>query len=111
MMEQEVRMNVNDGGHFFADEASVIHNPVKMVLDFKSVTPRIDISSQGMRVVMVHNTVAMEPYLAKDLAKVLNENIKTYEKKFGQIIRPKSLGKIKKFSGAEKKNDKADYFG
>ncbi len=110
-MEQEMRMNVNDGGAFFADEVSVIHNPVKIVLNFKSVTPRMDLGNQQMRLVMIHNTITMEPYLAKDLAKVLNENIKTYEKKFGTIVKPKSLGKVKKFSAAEKKEKKADYFG
>jgi len=110
----EVRMNVKDNSSFNAEEVSVIHNPLRIVLDFKSVTPRVDVSGQPMRMTMEHNVVVLEPYLAKNLLRVLEDNIKNYEKRFGKIDEPKAMEKAKKLAkadGKKAKEVKQDYFG
>src|SRR3989344_5960433 len=40
---KKVKFDIDNGQTFFADEAGVIHNPLKVILDFRSITPRIDI--------------------------------------------------------------------
>jgi len=52
----------------------------------------------------------MDPFLAKDMIKVLNDNIEKYEKKFGKIKRPSALEKTPK-QVKKGKVIKQDYFG
>ena len=112
---EQVNIDVNPGNEFFADDVGVIHNPVRVILDFKSITPRIDRPNQAPRVIMKHNLVMMDPFVAKDFLKILTENLKKYEEKFGKIEKPKSLIKAEKDSKKKKKSKqlppKADYFG
>ncbi|NOZ80455.1 MAG: DUF3467 domain-containing protein [DPANN group archaeon] len=116
-MQQEVRLNISDGDPFHADEISVIHNPLKFIFDFKSVTPRLDMPGQPMRVSMKHDVITADPFMAKDFLNALKKNIDDYEKKFGTIEKPRPLvkaQKLKKQRKTAKKTTKSpvqDYFG
>ncbi len=102
---EDIRVNVNDGGEFLADEVSVSHSPIRFILDFKNITPRLDIGENAPRMVLRHNVMVMDPYFAKDLLRVLQENIDKYEKKYGQIKKPEVLEKAEK--QAQKEGKKA----
>ncbi len=112
---QDIRVNVNDGNEFLSDEVSVSHSPVRFILDFKNITPRLDIGETAPRMVLKHNVIVIEPYFAKDLLRVLQENMEKYEKKYGQIKRPEVLVKAEKQAAKEGKKAKSqkveDYFG
>ncbi len=112
--EQEVRVDVVNGDEFFADEVSVSHSPIRFVIDFKSMTPRMDLPNHPPRMLIKHNVILLDPYFAKDVLSVLKDNIDKYEKKFGQIKKPEPLFKhesdVKK-TGKKPKISKQDYFG
>ncbi len=112
--EQEVRVDVVNGDEFFADEVSVSHSPIRFVIDFKSMTPRMDLPDHPPRMVIKHNLVLLDPYFAKDVLNVLKDNIEKYEKKFGEVRKPEALnkheGEVRK-AGKKPKASKQDYFG
>ena len=112
--EQEIRVDVVNGDEFLAEEVSVSHSPIRFVMDFKAVTPRMDIPNNPPRMVIRHNVILLDPHFAKDLFQVLKENIAKYEKKFGEIKRPEPLKKHEdeaKKAGKQPKVIKQDYFG
>ena len=107
--EQGMRLDVADAGpEFFADEVAISHSPVKFVIDFKSITPRLDMQGQQPRHVLKHNIIKIDTFLAKDLIDVLKKNVEKYEKQYGKIEKPKQLERGKK---ERKKAKKQDYFG
>ena len=111
---QEIRVDVVNGDEFLAEEVSVCHSPVRFVIDFKSITPRMDIANQPPRMVIKHNIVLIDPYFAKDLLGVLKDNIDKYEAKFGSIKKPETLEKYEKEAQKAShthKSIKQDYFG
>ena len=90
--EKKINFDVKNGEAFYTDEISVVHNPMKIFLDFKCTTPRVDIrNNQYQPLVQEHNLVIMDPYLAKQLLSTLQENISNYESTFGTIERPKQM--------------------
>ena len=67
MGDNKVKFDIENGQNFFADEIGVIHNPLRIILDFRSITPRVDIRSQEYQtLVLRHNVVLMDPYTAKN---------------------------------------------
>ncbi len=112
--QQEIRVDVVNGEEFLAEEVSVSHSPIRFVIDFKSMTPRMDVSGHPPRMVIKHNVVIVDPHFAKDLLQVLKDNISKYEKKFGDIKRPEALKRHEdemKKTGKPTKAIKQDYFG
>ena len=110
---KEIKVDIDNGQVFFADEASIIHNPLRFILDFKNVTPRVDVrNNEYQPLVIKHNVVLLDPWTVKNLSKALSENISAYEKRFGEIKKPKSIAMAEKDSkkGAPKKEMPA-YFG
>jgi hypothetical protein len=112
-MDKKVKFDIENGSSFFADEVGIIHNPLKIIMDFRSITPRVDVRNQEYQtLVLRHNVVVMDPFTAKSLSEILAGNIKNYEKQFGKIEQPKQLKKVQ-----QKKKDKAakaespTYFG
>src|SRR3989338_1760023 len=100
-MTKNVKFNINDGGDFFAHETSVHFSPTQFVIDFKSITPRIDPrSTDGMVYSLKHNVILLEPYHTKQLIELLQNVQKRYEKEFGKITKPKAIAL------AEKKSEK-----
>ncbi|MBT3720705.1 DUF3467 domain-containing protein [archaeon] len=114
MKDNKVKFDIVNGQSFFADEAGVIHNPLKFIFDFRSITPRVDVRNQEYQtLVLNHNVVVMDPFTAKSISEILKKNIKNYEKKFGKIDKPNALKKIEKESKSAKKGKKIapNYFG
>ncbi len=95
--ENKVKFEIDNGQVFFADETGVVHNPLRIILDFRSVTPRIDIRNNEFQpLVLKHNVVMMDPYTAKSFMDILKQNIANYEKQFGKITKPEPLRKLEK---------------
>ena len=93
--QQQINIEVQNGIDFFADQVSVSHNPLRFILDFTRTTPRIDGSTTSQpRLVMSHNVVVVDPYLAVEFVNVLKDNIAKYEKRHGKIARPGALKKL-----------------
>ena len=89
-MPEKRRINVNVDHNqpgFFTDSITISHNPSKFVFDFVQITPRFDrIGSEMQQTLAVkHNTIIMDPIMAKNILGILEENIKKYEKNFGEI--------------------------
>lgn len=108
----DIRIDVENGQDFFAEEISVTHSPMRFVLDFKRMTPRLE-SNNEPRMVLKHDVILLDPFFAKELLRVLKDNVDKYEKKFGKIEPPKVLEKAEKMSKKEgkKKPARQDYFG
>ncbi len=114
MKEKKVKFDIDNGQNFFADEVGVIHNPLKIILDFRSITPRVDVRNQEYQtLVLKHNTIIMDPFTAKNFSDILKKNIANYEKQFGKITKPESLKKMekKKKKTAKGKAESPTYFG
>lgn len=112
---QHVNIEVQNGGDFFADQVSVSHNPLRFILDFTRTTPRIDGSATSQpRIVMSHNVLIIDPYLALEFIDVLKDNIAKYEKRYGKIARPAALKKVDdemKKAGKKDSISRQEYFG
>jgi len=107
-------ISVDNGQEFFADEISVSHSPVRFILDFKRTTPRIE--GREQRLLLRHDLVLIDPFFAKELLRVLKENVGRYEKRFGEIKKPDNLKKAeaavkKKSKSVSKSSSRQDYFG
>ena len=112
-MENKVNFNINEGTNFLANETSVTFNPLQFVLDFKTVTPRIDIRSKDSQLINIqHNVVIMLPYQAKEFLELLTKAVSAFEKKVSKIDKPNMIKELEKKS---KKDDfdykKISYFG
>ena len=112
--DKKVKFEIDNGREFFADEVGIMHNPLKIILDFRSITPRIDVRNQEFQpIVLRHNTVIMDPFTAKTFFNLLKKNLANYEKQFGKIKKPEQL-KMSEKKGKKKvkKSNKAPtYFG
>jgi hypothetical protein len=62
----------------YSDQALISHNPFGFSLDFAQLVPQF-------KMIKVLTRIAMSPQHAKAFAEALNENIKNYEKSFGEI--------------------------
>ena len=106
-----IQINIMDEKDILADEVTMLHNPTRFFIDVKSVTPRMDLGNT--RVVKRHNVIILDPFIAKELLRVLEENIKSYEKKYGTIEKPQQYQKAEEMIKKEGKTDKKPqtYFG
>ena len=117
--EQKLNFVINDGDSFYANETSITFGPAQFSLDFKNISPRVDMRGQdGTKTfALKHNVVLMEPFQAKNFIKILNDSISRYEKDFGAIDTPKQLKAAEKKFKLENKKSKKDipsvptYFG
>lgn len=116
-MDKNVNISVDEGEPFFCHELSANFNPMQFVLDFKSITPRVDMRSKNSPIINIkHNVVMVDPYHAKSMVKLLNKVICDYEKEFGEIKKPKSIEKAEKKMKTKADDDKKtvsapSYFG
>ncbi|MBN1377348.1 DUF3467 domain-containing protein [Candidatus Woesearchaeota archaeon] len=113
----KTNLSINQGRLFYSNEVGIAHNPVNFFIDFKSISPRVDIRNRDYTpMVMEHNTIAIDPFMAQELLGVLEDSIKKYENTFGKIKKPKSidiannLSKNKKKASAESTHIPS-YFG
>ena len=115
-MEQEkkIGLSINEGGAFYAHEASINFSPLQFILDFRCITPRIDPrNNEGPTLHLIHNIVMMDPYHTKQIYDSLGTMITKYEKDFGKIEMPQAMKIVQK---QKKRADKEDnsaptYFG
>ena len=99
-MAEKRRVNVNiDHSNlgFFTDNVAISHNPLKFIFDFTQVTPRFDRIGPEMQqsFAVKHNTIIMDPIMAKNILEILKDNLEKYEKKFGKIKMTKMKNKNK----------------
>ena len=103
-----------DNQPMFSNHQTVNHQPDKIMIDFKSVLPQFGIDNQPTLVIS-HRVIVLDPYTAKEFNKVLADNIKNYEKKFGAITMPDQLKKAQKEQKKLQKNavtgEKPTYYG
>src|SRR3989344_4010632 len=94
--EQQIKFSIVEGEPFFSHDMSINFNPSQFIFDFRCVTPRIDPrTNDGSRVMQLkHNIVMLEPYHAKQVAEVLADMVKKYEKRFGKISKSKAISKM-----------------
>lgn len=78
-----------------SNNQTVSHGPDKFIIDFKGVYPQFTSGSKPI-LVIDHKTVLLDPWIAKDFANMLLDNIKKYEASFGAIKRPEPVKKIEK---------------
>lgn len=71
----------------YANLAIIAHSPSEFVIDFVRMMP-------GMEQANVKSRVIMSPDQAKKLLFALQNNIAQYEKQFGTILSPGSVGHI-----------------
>ena len=114
--EKKLSMNINDGTEFYAHETSVNFSPTQFIVDFKSITPRVD-PRAGLDPIIIlrHNVVLLDPMHAKKLAELLTAVVKKYEKEFGKIERSKAQlkheKKLKRNTKKQKTMKAPEYFG
>lgn len=116
MAEKKINFSIQEGDAFFAHEASINFNPTQFVLDFKSVTPRVDPrSNEGQVISIKHNVIILDVFHAKKFVEFMKNRIDDYEKEFGKIEKPKAIANLekkKKVSKDEKKEGNIpNYFG
>ena len=73
----------------YANFAITTHSPAEFVIDFFRILP-------GINEAKVKSRIIMSPVHIKTLSKALDDNIKKYEQKFGEIV-VKSDGKSPQF--------------
>ncbi len=93
----DINFEIDDGDLFYAHEFAINFNPSQVILDFKSVTPRIDVRSKdGPLLKIAHNVVLADPYHAKQFLGLFARAIKRYEEEFGEIKKPEAVQKAEK---------------
>ena len=77
---QQIQVKVSDEvlKGIYANSLMVSHNPEEFVLDFMSIFPNSPAAVIGSRLVL-------SPGNMKRIVSVLTENVKNYEKSFGEI--------------------------
>ncbi len=106
--DKNIKFEIDNGQVFFTDEIAVIHNPTKLILDFKSITPRFDVRNNEFQpIVIKHSVITMDLHLAKSLLASLKENLTNYEKQYGKIEEPKALKKAVKTANAKMNKNKS----
>jgi hypothetical protein len=92
---KQVQMIIKDGINLFADETTVMSNPLKITFDFKNISPRFDTRNNEFQPIVVeHTVVTMEPWQAKDFLNTLKGHMDNFEKQFGEVKRPESIVKF-----------------
>ncbi|GIU69477.1 MAG: hypothetical protein KatS3mg002_0713 [Candidatus Woesearchaeota archaeon] len=114
----KINFSINDGESFFANEMSITFGPAQFALDFKNISPRVDMRNQdgSKTFVMKHNVILVEPFQIKQFAKVLNDAISRYEMEYGNIEPPQAIKKaeqeLQRLSKQESiSHDVPSYFG
>jgi hypothetical protein len=86
--KHQIKVELDDdvGQGEYANFAVVTHSPAEFVMDYIRVLP-------GMKKSKVKSRIIMAPMHAKTLMLALQDNIKKFEKKFGEIKVPKQEAK------------------
>lgn len=115
-----ISVNISDGETIFVNEFSISHFPTQFFIDFRTVSPRLDLAPNKVmqRRHVRHTVLVLEPYMMKELLGSVEKNIKKYEETFGKLKEPEALKKAKKMAKNREKNEhiepvtgKPAYFG
>lgn len=79
-----------------ANEYTFHIEPDRFIFDFKSLTPQFPPGGQPLHLVVAHKTVALDPWLAKQLSEQLQHSIAEYERRFGAIRQSAARAKAQK---------------
>lgn len=113
-MEKIPIKEVFDENPWFSESVSVTHSPDRFLLDFKLINPQFNMENKPT-FIAIHKVVLIDIYLAKNLLKLLSEQIKKYEDKFGKIEKPEAIKKaermMKSTTTATVPFDKPSYVG
>jgi len=93
-MDKKFNFGVQHGRDaFYANGISVNINSEKFTLDFRQTTQRLDDFGEKVQTTLFthHNTLILDPSIAKGLFNILKQGITNYEKKFGKIKPPKQI--------------------
>ena len=73
-----VELSDKEAEGIYANLAMIVHSPTEMIIDFARVMPRMPKTKVLSRIIMT-------PMHAKLLQRALEDNIKKFEKQFGEI--------------------------
>lgn len=73
-----IELGEKEGEGVYANFAVISHSPSEFVLDFARMLP-------GLPKAKVYARIIMSPYNIKVLARAIEENIRKYEERFGEI--------------------------
>tara|TARA_Y100000590_G_scaffold453587_1_gene598898 strand:+ start:529 stop:846 length:318 start_codon:yes stop_codon:yes gene_type:complete len=83
----KIELDENIGQGEYANFAVVTHSPAEFIMDYIRVLP-------GMAKSKVKSRIIMAPMHAKTLMMALQDNIRKYEDKFGEINIAKGANKV-----------------
>lgn len=110
--QKQLQFNIDDGPTFYSDEISITNNAYKFFFDFKNSSPRIDVRSNEMLPIAIkHNTVLMDPALAKLFSKLLADHVKKFEKEHGKIAELQSMPVDTPKGAISSTDERPGYFG
>ncbi|MEK6955615.1 MAG: DUF3467 domain-containing protein [Nanoarchaeota archaeon] len=104
--EKQLNVRIKDGDQFFANEIGLNFTPTEIVLDFKCISNIHDIENHRA-LLLRHNPVILTPYHAKSFLEVLTKAVNDYEKRFGEIKKPKEIDKAEKIMQKQKDDNKS----
>jgi hypothetical protein len=83
MGQQQIKVEVKEpeSEGIYSNMALIVHSPQEFVIDFARVTP-------GTQKARVYSRIIMTPAHAKMLYRALEENLKKYESKHGEVKLP-----------------------
>ena len=101
--EQKINLRVKDKDQFYSNEVSINFNPNEIILDFKCITHMHDVGDHRS-ILLKHSPVILNPFHAKSFLVMLNNAIKDYESKFGEIKKSEALKKAEKLVKKDEKD-------
>lgn len=115
MQDQKINAVQNfDNNPILSDHQTISHAPDKFLIDFKGINPQFTPDNQPTMIIN-HKLVLLEPYIAKEFLKILQENIQKFEEKYGEIKIPESIKTAQKEVIPSKENittsEKPSYMG
>ena len=87
MQQQQINVELGEkeAEGIYSNLALISHSPAEFVMDFTKILP-------GVTKARVHSRVIMAPQHTKAFLAALNDNIKRYEQKNGEIAPPAQEG-------------------
>ena len=79
----------------FCNQMTISHTPTEFFIDFRLVYPQFA-PDNTQTMMVIHKTILFEPHHLKDVLKIIEENIKRYEKEYGKIKTPDAVKRAKK---------------
>jgi len=92
MSEKRINLAIDHSNFgFFSDGMSLLNRQDKFFIDFRQNTPRLDTigEKQQQTNVVKHNTIILDPVMAKALMNLLQDSLKNFEKQHGKLKMPK----------------------